>query len=226
MKTFKHAEGYVFDETNKVEAIGMGRYSTSDGEKYPSITRVLGATKDGSWLEDWRQSLGVEKADAESKRCADRGTAIHLLAEQYLGNQVPEVDKVSIENAKLFNQIKFDLNRINNVVGLEKNLASKTLGVAGRSDCIAEFDGVLSIIDYKTSNRFKYRENIEDYFIQATFYALAFNEMFDETIEDIVIIMAIEKDTVPMVFKEKIDNFIKPLFHRVKEFKRKQNGKK
>lgn len=222
MPTFNHISKYEFSDIKTVDLGGLRHYILPNGEKYPSITSVLGAVEDKQWLEDWRKMLGPIKASAESKRCADRGTVLHDLTEKYLSNTPVDLDSVSIENAVLFKQIRFDLNKINSIYALEKVVYNNQLRIAGRCDCIAEFDKTLSVIDFKTSNRYKYRDDIEGYFIQATFYALAFNEMFDEIIEDIVIIIAIEKDAVPMVFREKIDRFIKPLFNKTREFNRKR----
>ncbi len=225
MPTFRHVEKYQFSDIKTVELGGLRRYVLESGEKYPSITSVLGAVEDKTWLESWRNALGPAKADAESKRCADRGTAIHLLTEKYLKNEEPDLDSASTLNAGLFRQIRPHLNKINNIYALEKAVYNKQLRIAGRCDCVAEYDGVLSVIDFKTSNQYKYRDMIEGYFLQATFYALAFNEMFEECVEDVVIIIAIEKGIVPLVFREKINKFVKPLLQKTKEFRKKHHVK-
>jgi genome maintenance exonuclease 1 len=221
MPEFIHVDKLHFEELKTIELGGFRRYVLPDGSKMPSITSILGETGDKAWLENWRTALGPAKANQESKRCADRGSTIHALTEKYLLNQELNLDAVQFENANLFRQLKFALNRINNIYGLEKAVYNRQLGVAGRCDCIAEFDEVLSVIDFKTANKNKRREMIDDYFMQATFYALAINEMFDECIEDIVILIAVEKGAVPLVFKDKINNHIKPLLTRVKEFRKK-----
>jgi len=204
----------------------MRRYVVSSGEKYPSITSLLGMVEDKTWLNDWRNALGPAKADKESKRCADRGTAVHAMSEKYLSNSDPNLDSHLIENVKLFKQIKLHLNKINNIYCLEKPVYSNQLRVAGRCDCVGEYEKRLSVIDFKTSNQYKYREAIEGYFLQATFYALAFNEMFEECVEDIVIIIAIEKGIVPLVFRDKINNHVKPLLRKIKEFRKLSNDKR
>lgn len=217
---FNHINKYKFEELKTIELGGMRRYILPSGDKYPSITSVLGATEDKTWLEDWRNMLGPTKANAESARCAKRGIDLHHLAEQYLSNLELEVDKFAREHVALFYQIRSHLNKIKNIHGLEKALYNNQLRIAGRCDCIADYNGVPSIIDFKTSNRFKIKENIQNYFIQATFYALAFNEMFDECIEDIVILVAVEKDGIPMVFQEKINKFIRPLLQKAKQIRK------
>lgn len=196
---------------------GIRHYTTPDGNQYPSITTMLGH-KEKPWLEDWRQMLGKEKADKEQKRCADRGSAIHELIEKYLNNEEEFTRGYLPEYVKGFNQLKFRLNRINNIRTQEAALYSDTLKLAGRVDCIGEYDGVLSIIDFKTSNNNKEHDMIEDYFLQCTAYAIMWHEMTGEAIEDIVILMSVEKGMVPLIFKEKIDKYIKPLLKRIDEY--------
>lgn len=198
---------------------GKRYYTTPEGEEYPSITTVLGH-KDKPWLENWRNMLGDKKAKQEQKRCADRGTAIHELIERYLNNEQDFTRGYKSEYVRGFNQLKFRLNHISNIRRQEVALWSDTLGVAGRVDLIGEYEGVLSIVDFKTSNNNKKRENIEDYFLQCTAYAIMWHELTGESIEDIVILMYVENGMVPLVFKGKIDKYIKPLLQRIDEFNR------
>lgn len=196
---------------------GLRFYQTPNGA-YPSITTILGGTADKGWLDNWKASLGDKKAAAESKRCADRGTAVHLLAERYLQND-PNYDAgQKYENLKLFNQIKIHINKINNIVGQEIALYSDLLRVAGRCDVIAEYDGVLSIIDFKTSNGNKDTHMIEDYFLQCTAYSLMFEEMFGITIDQIVVIITVEKGLSGQVFKRDRGQYISQLIKRAKKF--------
>lgn len=205
--------------TLKVENSASGRryYVTPSGEKYPSITTVLGA-KEKPYLTKWRNMLGDKKADKEQKRCADRGTAIHDMCEKYLNSEEAPTKSHTADHIRGFNQLKFRLNKISNLRAQEVALYCEYLKVAGRVDCIAEYDGVLSIIDFKTSNNNKDISMIGDYFKQCTFYALAWEEMTGELIEDIVILMSVEKGMVPMVHKEKIENWIGPLLKDIHNF--------
>lgn len=205
------------EELDSYQKSGMRFYKTPMGD-YPSITTILGGTADKSWLESWKTSLGESKAAAETKRCADRGTAVHLLCEKYLQND-PDYDKGQrYENAKLFNQIKIHLHKINNIAGQEIPMFSDLLGVAGRCDVIGEYDGVLSIIDFKTSNGNKEKLMIEDYFLQCTAYSLMFEEMFGITIDQIVVIISVEKGLSGQVFKRSRAPYITPLIKRTKKF--------
>jgi len=199
--------------------LGKRTYTTPENNKYPSITTVLGQ-KEKPWLKEWQNMLGPKKASKETKRCADRGTAVHKLAEDYLNN-VPNFENGhDIKYRRLFNQIKFKLNNISNIHAQEIALYSDTLKVAGRVDCIAEYDGILSVIDFKTSNNNKDLDMVQDYFLQCTAYALMLDEMYDIFIEDIVVIIAVERGMMPLVYKKKIDDYVRPLVKRINTFHR------
>jgi genome maintenance exonuclease 1 len=145
----------VLEEMSTKDVKGKRWYVTPSGELYPSITTLLGA-KPKPHLENWRKMLGEDKAAKETSRCADRGTAVHLMAERFINNEDNPVRDQTNENIKLFNQIRLIIkNKINNVRAQEIPLYSEFLGVAGRVDCIAEYEGVLSVIDFKTSNNNK-----------------------------------------------------------------------
>ena len=164
---FTHTNVPQFEELDAKIVNSLRWYTTPSGKKYPSVTSVLGH-KEKPWLEDWRQSLGPQKADKETARCAERGEAVHELIEKYLNNESDFTRGYKAEYVTGFNQLKFYLNRINNIRTQESALYSDVLKVAGRVDCIGEYDGVLSIIDFKTSNNYKDRQMIEDYFKQIT----------------------------------------------------------
>jgi len=216
---FNHIPVEKFDIKSKTGPRGRF-YSIDKDTKYPSITTVLGGTEDTQWLEDWRNMLGPKKADKESKRCANRGTAVHKLCEDHLSNIENYTDGHDIENVKLFNQLKFKLNKVDNIKALEIVLFSKVLGVAGRTDCIGEYNGISSVIDFKTSNKVKIKDNIENYFLQAAFYAIAYNEMYKDSIKQLVILIAVEKSIMPQIFTKELDKeLINKLLIRIKKFK-------
>jgi len=203
---------------------GQRWYTTPSGIKYPSVTTILDA-KEKPYLEEWRQSLGPKKADKETKRCADRGTAVHKICEDYLNNVDSPAKGYEQLNIKLFNQIKLRLNKIDNIRAQEVPLYSEILKIAGRVDCVAEYDGVLSIIDFKTSNNNKNEKMVEDYFLQCTAYAIMYEELFGEFIEDIVVLIAVEKGLMPLCYKRKIDDYVRPLIKRINMFYKKNKGK-
>ena len=148
---------------------GIRYYIDKNGGKFPSITTVLGKTKDMSKLIEWKQRVGEEEAERISKQATTHGTKFHKECERYLLNE-------DFDHSILFRAIRPTLDRISSVKCLETTLYSNYLGVAGTVDCIAEMDGDLSVIDFKTSRKTKKEEWIEDYFIQAAFYFYAFYE--------------------------------------------------
>lgn len=200
---------------------GKRTYTTPSNKKYPSVTTMLG-DEEKPYLIEWRESMGQENADKETKRAGNRGAETHSLIEYYLKNQLtPEIaQRHDPQNIFLFNQIRLSLNKINNIKVQETGLFSDTLRLAGSVDCVGEYNGVPSIIDFKTSTRNKTKAMIFDYFLQTTAYAIMYNELTNDCIEDITIIMAVEKGIVPLVFHEKIDKYVKPLLLRIKDYYR------
>jgi genome maintenance exonuclease 1 len=188
---------------------GIGRvYTTPEGNKYPSVTTVLGAASDNSWLEAWKVRVGEEQVRKVSAQAARRGTAVHELAEEYLKNNPKYTKGHMPANIATFNQIKPILNEyVSTVYGLEVPLYSDKLRVAGRVDCLALWENELSIIDFKTSKRVKYREDINNYFIQASCYAFMTFERTGMLPKQVVIVMMVD-DSEPLVFVEKTRDWI------------------
>jgi len=201
----------------KTQPNGKRTYVTPNGDEYPSVTTVLGA-KEKPYLDNWRKMLGDKKAEKETKRCADRGTAVHELAEMYLNNDEIIERNYKPEHINDFNKLRLKLNNVNNVRAQEVGLYSDKLRIAGTVDCVAEYEGVLSIVDFKTSTNNKKKDMIEDYFKQCTAYAIAWHERTGEAIEDITILVTVERGFVPLVFKEKIENWISPLLKDIAHF--------
>jgi len=201
---------------------GKRYYITPTGEKLPSVTTVIGAQKKKSIME-WRQRVGEEVANKISAKASRRGTNLHTLCENYLNNQslgTPMPDAL-----EMFQSIKPHLNRINNIHYQECALWSLKLMMAGRVDCIGEFDGTLSVIDFKTSKRLKSKEDIPDYFAQCTAYALMYEEMIGIPIDQIVIIMAVE-DEQPLIYVEKTTDHIYKLGEYIKYYRYLDNPKR
>ena len=186
------------------------RYSGEGGFKYPSITTVLDKTSDKTSLFEWRKRVGEEKANAISRNAARRGTSMHKLCERYLKNE--EVDAppptaaedLDFEDVNkgdwtagqmMFSIIKPSLDRLDNVRILEKALVSHNLKVAGTVDCVADFDGELAIVDFKTSRRPKSKEHIDSYFMQGAFYLNAFYETTGELPKQIAILISVQDGT-------------------------------
>lgn len=218
MAHFIHCNQPTYTELKVEEANNMRWYqSPTTGDKYASVTTVLGHGPK-PWLEEWRESLGEEAAAIETQRCADRGTAVHLMAERYLNNEKAPTKDMMGSDIKLFNQLRPILHRITNIRAQEIPLYSDTLRLAGRVDVVGEYDGVLSIIDFKTSNNPKDLGMVNDYFLQSTAYAVMYFEMFGVAIDQIVVIIGIEKGMVPMVYVKNIDEYVQPLLERINTF--------
>jgi hypothetical protein len=178
---------------------GVRHYITPEGNRYPSITTILQCLSKKD-IDRWKDRVGVAESTSISRRAANRGTNLHSLIEQYLKNE-------KINPTIGFNIVKKDLDRIGVIRAQEVALWSDFYKIAGRTDCIAEFDGKLSVIDFKTSKGFKKKEWIEGYFIQATFYAEAWEERTGETINDLVIIISGD-DGSKMVYTETKEQYI------------------
>ena len=197
---FKHLNIHNFPNL-KAKTTEKGRRYFVEGNAYPSVTTVIGEKKKKSILE-WRRKVGEEEANAISKRATTRGNKCHKLAEDYLSNKPLDRYRDDVLSLGLFHQIRPYIDKINNIHALEESLYSHTLKLAGRVDCIAEYDNELAIIDFKTSTKFKREEWIQDYFSQETAYAIMFQELTGLKVKQLVTIIAVETGT-PQVFVKK-----------------------
>ena len=197
---------------------GKRYYTLEDGTKLPSVTTVLGAKKKAGILE-WRKRVGEEEANRVSRMATSRGTNVHTLCERYLIND--KLGEVMPDAKEMFLDLIPLLDRIDYIHYQEQALWSVQLGLAGRVDCIAEFDGVLSVIDFKTSKRVKQRDHILDYFWQETAYALMYEELVGKPINNLVTIMAVEGEP-PALFIEKTEDHIDGLVNAIKFYREQQ----
>jgi genome maintenance exonuclease 1 len=204
--TFNHVKLPVLDFDLLSETTESGRmYSTPDGRKYPSITTVLSDYNKQS-IYEWRQRVGEEEANRVSKAASGRGTRLHDAVEKLLLNEMTGMKRRSImpDALQLYHQIEPVVKEnVDNIYGLEQPLYSHRLKVAGRCDCIAEWNGVLSIIDWKTAKRHKNKEDIVNYFTQAAAYAEMFGEITGIDINQIVIVLANDTPTSQIIIEEK-----------------------
>ena len=196
---------------------GKRYYTLEDGTKLPSVTTVLGAKKKAGILA-WRKRVGEEEANRVSRMASSRGTNVHTICEHYLNNKPGFSKGIMPDAVEMFKSIRPLLDRIDNIWYQECALWSKQLGMAGRVDCIAEFDGVLSVIDFKTSKRIKTSSQIEDYYWQECAYALMLEEMIGTPIHQLVTIMAVENDE-PLLFIEKTEDHISGLLGAIQYYK-------
>jgi len=199
MANFIQLDETKLPKTKGKRTDGM-RFYEVDGKAYPSITTVLGVQpKPG--LDAWRKNVGEEAAKWEMARAARRGKTTHTLVEQYLKGETPSTRDVL--PLGLFALLKPYLKQIDNVHCLETILYSKKLTIAGQVDCIAEYNGKLSVIDFKTANKERNDAWNENYYIQTTAYSLMYEELFGTPIEQIVILMASEDGAARAFVKDR-----------------------
>lgn len=166
---------------------------------------------------NWRLKIGEDEANRIIKNATTRGTHMHNLVEHYLENK--ELPKSAPLPKLLFDIVKPELNKINNILGIEIQLYSEYFQIAGTSDTIAEYDGVLSIIDYKTSSQPKPKEWIEGYFVQSMAYSCMLYEMTGIMAKQLVIIMACENGEVETYIETDLKKYIKLLKKYIRKFK-------
>ena len=207
MKTFNHVGSELQDL--KTETINGKRHYVTPNGKYQSITALL-SNLSKAGIQAWRKRVGEEEANRISHQASGRGTRVHNIAESYIKNQEDHLEGVLPDAFEMFQSITPLIDRIDNVHCVEGALYSDELKLAGRTDLIAEFDGALSAIDYKTSKRIKIWDHCHSYFMQGAFYAHAYEERTGIPVNDIVIIMAVENEE-PVLFRETKDSWIEPL---------------
>ena len=220
---FNHVETQLPTLTR--ETIDGVRYYDTPDSKLVSITSVISFFNRDKFAK-WRKRVGEEKANEITRKATSRGTDMHTLTEHYLKNEDLPVVKPLPDF--LFKIAKPDLNRIDNIHTLEGSLYSKLLGVAGTVDCIAEYDGELAIIDFKTSAKPKPREWIDGYFVQCAAYACMYYELTGIPVKKFVIIMSCE-DGDCVVYQEydkmKYMNMLVSYIRNFLEFHLQLNGK-
>ena len=205
----------------QTEIDGVRYYKTPQGLLYPSITTVLSKTSDIAGLDQWRERIGNDLADQIMKDAQIHGTMTHKLCEDYLKNKNSVGDFLDIPKNH-FEKLKPYLHKMNNIRGIELPLYSDELKIAGTCDCIAEYNGNLSIIDFKTSRSrlIEHYDKVQKYFMQATAYSLMWKERTGIEIDQIVIIGSEETGDIaefikiPLDFKDKLIDTIEK-FHNL-----------
>jgi genome maintenance exonuclease 1 len=202
------------------EEIDGIRYYKIPGED--NLSRLVSITSVTSFhnrhiFENWRKKVGEEEANKINRQATSRGTDMHSLVESYLYN-VPELPNVQPLSQFLFKIAKSKIDNIDNIHALESSLYSKQLGIAGTVDCIAEYNGELAIIDFKTSKKPKPKEWIEHYFVQCAAYACMFYEITGIAVKKLVILMACEDGDCVVYEEYDKMKYIKLLNGYIKEF--------
>ena len=196
----------LIENLPKLEQINSehGRtYKTPEGNLYPSVTTVLGKMLDKSAIEAWKQRLGEQEANRQSKYAADRGTVVHHLCEDLLLNRPVSLKGIMPIPLSLYKQFERTLvKNVDNIRGSELFLYSDKFKVAGSTDLIADWNGSTSIIDFKTSGKFKKKEWIESYFLQCALYSFMLWERTGVICKQLVVIIGVEMAQEPQIFIE------------------------
>jgi len=215
--TFTHLPKGELPEIKQIKVDGVRHYETPDGT-FISITSLLkNYTPDG--ILSWRESVGDDVADYVMRTATTRGNKVHKLIENCLSNK-PETDLVGNYGelaARMFSQMIPALDKIDRIMALEQGLYSTNLGIAGRVDCIAEYDKELSVIDFKTATR-KRDERNENYLVQASFYSIAWEERTGEKINQIAILTTTEDGKLD-VYRDDPSKYVGRLEEMIEEYK-------
>ena len=223
-KQYEHTRVQGIPELSRQNIAGERHYVNIEGKSYPSITTIL-SIRGKEAIYEWRKRVGDAKANRIIRRSTTRGTQFHSLLEQYFLNQITDVDLFKANAlAKnpgvwyLFLEAIQELeNHIGKIYCIEDYLYSDEYGVAGAVDMIAEWDGKISVVDFKTSNSAKREEWIENYFIQGTAYAKMFTERTGIPCDQLII-FAVPDDGIPQTFTKRVDDYTELLKESIRDY--------
>ncbi len=209
-------------EVEAVNQDGVRYYPIPGADKYyPSVTSIT-SFQNAKFFASWRKRIGEDEANRITARATQRGTAFHSITEDYIKGEL-NLDRYLENNplsVRMFQSAKDTFDRIDNIHCLETFLYSHYLGLAGRVDCIAEFDNELAVIDFKTSTKQKQENYIEHYFVQETAYAAMFLERSGIEVKKIVTLIATEEGSIQVFQKYNLDDYLQLLKSYIEEFVR------
>ena len=213
-------------EVEPINEDGVRFYPIPGADKYyPSVTSIT-SFKNAAFFASWRKRVGELEANQITASATQRGTAFHSITEDYIKDEL-NIEKYLENNplsVRMFQSAKTTLDRIDNIHCLETFLYSHYLGLAGRVDCIAEFDGELAVIDFKTSTKEKQEDWVEHYFVQETAYAAMFLERTGIEVKKIVTLIAVEDGSIQVFQKYNLDDYLHLLKSYIQEFVRGKNA--
>jgi len=215
--TFIHHNFLGDLELEKKESDGMRLYNLPNGDWVPSITSVTSFYNREIFVK-WRKRIGLEEANRITKRATARGTDFHQVCQDYLENKELNWDDYQPLSKFMFFHTKPYLDKINNIHAIERTLYSEYLGLAGRVDAIGEYEGELAVIDFKTSEKIKPEEWLENYFVQEMFYGSAYYELTGIPIVKLITIMVTPGGDVKVFDKRNKNDYIKLLVRYIKKF--------
>jgi genome maintenance exonuclease 1 len=206
-KMFKHNLVQEIDITTE-NIDGSRYYVLPSGDKFRSVTSVLSDALDKTALLEWKKRVGEEEAQKISTQAARRGTSVHTLCENYVLNKENYLGNSLPSSVDSFISIKSVLDHnVDNILGVETPLYSRALKTAGRCDLIAEYNGIASVIDFKTSRKLKKEEWIESYFLQTTVYSMMFEQIYKIKIPQVVVIISVDHEG-PQVFQKDRNQYV------------------
>jgi genome maintenance exonuclease 1 len=212
---FNHVNHLGDVDLKSREIDGTRFYTTPSGDSFPSITSVT-SHKNKEFFAEWRERVGEEEANKICKLATTRGTKFHEVCQDYLENNLKE--SYDEQSMIMFDAAKPYLDKIGLVHAIERSMFSEVLGIAGRVDCIAEYDGELAVIDFKTSSKIKKEEWIEQYFVQEVAYACMYFELTGIPVKKLITIMVTPAGVVKVFDKRDKMYYIKLLTGYIKEF--------
>ena len=215
--TFTHCNFLGELELDKKETPGCRLYQLPNGNWVPSITSVTGFYNREVFVA-WRKRVGIEEANRITKKATSRGTDFHEAAQAYLMNLEMDWDEFQPLTKFMFHHLNPELDKINNIHAIERTLYSEYLGLAGRVDCIGEYDGELAVIDFKTSTKIKPEKWVENYFVQEMFYASAYYELTGIPVKKLITLMVTPEGEVKVFDKRNKEDYIKLLVRYIKKF--------
>lgn len=221
-RLFTHLyKNFIFEELEQINSDTGRTYKTPSGAIYPSITTVVGDEAKAS-IAAWQKRIGLEEANKITKKATTRGTRIHAMCESYVDN-IPLIKKeYSYQDLEMFNQIKKVLDEsVNNIHMQEERLYSDYLEIAGTVDLVAEYNGKLSVIDFKTATKNKEIDFIKGYMMQASAYAIMYEERVGVPITQTVIIIGVDDEFRAQVFVQNRDDYVPQLLETRKRYKEK-----
>lgn len=211
---FKHID-IELPEMESKTIDGVRYYPTPTGKMYPSITSVT-SNYNRQVFKEWRERVGNAEADRICKESTTRGTNFHQICQDYLENK--EIPFIDPETELMFNSAKPYIDKINNIHAIEKSLYSDYLGIAGRVDCIAEYENELAVIDFKTSKKIKPEDWIQQYFVQEVAYACMYHELTGNIVKKLITIMVTPTGDVKVFEKKNLGDYIVLLTKYIKKF--------
>ena len=226
---FKHCDSYhsFFGDLTRVNEDNIRYYKIDGNLAYPSVTSVISFISRKKFA-DWRARLGEVEANRKTKHATTRGTRLHSVLEHYVNNDdYKSLDEYQVPLVNLmFNGAKSELDKhIDNIYHQETKMFSNRLCLAGTVDLICEFDGELSIVDFKTSEKTKPEEWLEDYFVQLSAYWAMFSERTQVVPKKLVVFLVTESGDVQIVERRNPLDYLKTLTNYVDQFIRYRDGK-